>query len=74
MVQISEINREPFWNMVPGRVRKIPPPSPPLSKDETLKDIGHIVSIGNLILDVNSDSYYMRQLLQNATFITNYSV
>ena len=74
MVQISEINREPFWNMVQGRVRKIPPPSPPLSKDETLKDIGHIVSIGNLILDVNSDTYYMRQLLQNATFITNYSV
>ena len=83
-------------------MRKIPPHSPQLSKDEGLKNIGHIMSIGNLILGVNSvtvsclthycsllqnvivllknrDSYYnmrqfhyeMRQLLQNALFITN---
>ena len=48
-------------------------PSPPPSKDEGLKDIGHIMSIGNLILSVNSVmfSYLIRydSLLQNATNI-----
>ena len=49
------------------------PPSPPLSKDEVLKDIGHIMSIGNLILNVNSVkvSYliHYHSLLQNATIL-----
>ena len=40
--------------MLSERVRKIPPPSPPLSKDEVLKDIEHIMRTGNLILDVNN--------------------
>ena len=48
-------------------------PSPLLSKDEELKDIGHSMSIGNLILDANSVavSYLIRygSLLQNATDI-----
>ena len=57
--------------MLSGRVTKIPPPFPPLSKDEGLRDIGHIMSIGNLILGVSSVvvSYLIRydSLLQNAT-------
>ena len=40
--------------MLSGRVIKIAPHFPPLSKDEGLRDIGHIMSIGNLILRVNS--------------------
>ena len=47
-------------------------PSPPLSKDEGLKDIGHSMNIGNLILSVNSVtlSYFICYiLLQNATDI-----
>ena len=52
---------------------KIPPPVFPLSKDEKLKDIGHIMSIGNLILGVNSVtvSYLIHydSLLQNVTYI-----
>ena len=59
--------------MFSGRVTKIPPPFPPLSKDEGLRDIGHIMSIGNLILDVNNVavSYLIRydSLLQNVTDI-----
>ena len=47
--------------------------SPPLSKDEGLTDIGHSMSIGNLILGVNSVtvSYLIHydSLLQNATDI-----
>ena len=47
--------------------------SPPLSKDERLRDIGHNMSIGNLILGVNSVtvSYLIHydSLLQNATII-----
>ena len=58
-----------FWE----KEKKIPPPSSPLSKDEVLKDIGHIMSIGNLILGVNSVtvSYltHYDSLLQNATDI-----
>ena len=80
MVQISDENCKPFWSMLSERVRKIPPPSPPLSKDEILKDTEHIMSTGNLILDVNSVavSYLIHYnsllqnttiLLQNATFL-----
>ena len=62
-----------FWSIRSGKVRKNPPPplslSHPLSKDEGLKDIGHIMSIGNLILDVKivTVSYLMHcdSLLQN---------
>ena len=57
--------------MLSGRVTKIPPPFPLLSKYEGLRDTGHIMSIGNLILGVNSVavSYLIRydSLLQNAT-------
>ena len=56
--------------MLSGRVTKIPPPSPPLSKDKGLRDIGHIMSIRNLILGINSVtvSYLIHydSLLQNA--------
>ena len=52
---------------------KIPPPSSPLSKDKELKDIGHIISIGNLILGVNSVTFLYLidydSLLQNGTYI-----
>ena len=56
------------------RVTKIHPSLPSsLSKNEGLKDIGHNMSIGNLILGVNSVtvSYLIRynSLLQNATYI-----
>ena len=48
-------------------------PSPPLSKDEGLRDINHIMSTGNLIWGVNSVtiSYLIRydNLLQNAADI-----
>ena len=58
-----------------GVLRKIdyntPVPPTPISKDEALKDIGHNMSIGNLILVVNSItvSYLIcyNSLLQNAT-------
>ena len=54
-----------------GRVTKIPLPFLLLSKDEGLRDIGHSMSIGNLILGVNSVtvSYLIHydSLLQNAT-------
>ena len=73
MVQISGKKSKPFWSMFSGRVTKIPPPSPPLSKDEGLMDNGHIINIGNLILGVNTVtfSYLMHfdSLLQNATDI-----
>ena len=39
---------------VQGEWRRYTPSSPPLSKDEELKDIGHSMGIRNLILDVNS--------------------
>ena len=55
------------------RVTKMHPPTPPLSKDEGLRDIEHSMSIGNLILGVNSVTvaYLIRydSLLQNATDI-----
>ena len=52
--------------------KKILPRSPLLSKDKGLKDIGHIMSIRNLILCVNSVTvsylvHYDCTLLQNAT-------
>ena len=53
--------------------QKYTTPSPPLSKDEGLKDIEHSRSIENLILGFNSImvSYLIRydSLLQNATYI-----
>ena len=56
---------------VQGEWQKYTPPSPPLSKDEGLKNIGHSMSIRNLIFGVNSVtvSYLIRydSLLQNAT-------
>ena len=56
--------------MLSGRVTKIPSLSPLLSKDEGLRDTGHIMSNGNLILGVNSVtvSYLIHDdgLLQNA--------
>ena len=63
--------------MLSGRVTKILPPFPPLSEGEGLRDTGHIMSIRNLILGVNSIavSYLIHydSLLQNATdIITKY--
>ena len=66
--------------MPSGRATKIRPPFPSLLKVEELRDMGHIMSIGNLILGANSVTvsyliyltvyYTMRQiLLQNATAI-----
>ena len=52
MIQILGENSRPFWSMLSERVTKISPPIPPLSKDEGLGDIGHIMSIGNLTLGV----------------------
>ena len=58
---------------VQGEWQKYTHPSSPLSKDEELKDIGHSMSIGNLILGVSSVtvSYLIcyDSLLQNATDI-----
>ena len=71
MVQISDQNFKTFCSIRKGRVTKVPPPSPPLSKYEGLTDIGHSMSIGNLILGVNrvTVSYLIHydSLLQNAT-------
>lgn len=55
-----------------GRVTKIfLSLSPPLSKDEEVNDIGHSMSIGILILGVNSVTFSQfidyQSLLQNAT-------
>ena len=58
MIQISAQNSGPFWSILSGKVTKIPPPFPPLSKDEGLRNNGHIVSIGNLIFGVNSVTAY----------------
>ena len=59
-----------------GEWQRYNSPSPPLFKDEELKDIGHSISIGNLISGVNSVtvSYLIHydSLLQKATdIITN---
>ena len=57
--------------MFSGRATKMPVPFPPVSKDEGLRDIEHIRSIGNLILGVNAVavSYLIcyDRLLQDAT-------
>ena len=57
-----------------GGWQKYAPPSPPLSKDEGLENIGHSMSIRNLIFGVNSVtvSYLIRyhslwRFLQNTT-------
>ena len=67
MVPILGKNSKPFWSMSPGRVTKNTRPS------EGLNDIGHSMSIDNLILGVNSVtvSYLIHydSLLQNATDI-----
>ena len=53
-----------------GEWEKYTPPSPPLSKDEGLKNTGHSMSIRNLIFGVNNVAvwYLIRydSLLQNA--------
>ena len=71
MVQISGKNSKLLWSMLSGRVTKVPSLSPPLSKDEELREIGHIMSIGNLILGVSSAtvSYLIHcdSFLQNGT-------
>ena len=71
MFQISGQISRPFWSILSGKVTKIPPSFRPLSKDEGLRNIGDILSIGNLIFGVNSvtASYLIRydSLLQNAT-------
>ena len=53
-----------------GKVTEIQPFSHPLSKDEGLRVIGHMMSIGNLILGVSVTVSYLIHyvsLLQNAT-------
>ena len=71
MVQIPGENSILFWSIRSGRVTKIHSPSSSLSNDERLKNIGHNMSIRNLIFRVNSAavSYLIRydNLLQNAT-------
>ena len=56
---------------VQGEWHKYTPPSSPLSKDEGLKNIGHSMSIRNLIFGVSSvtvsDLIPYDSLLQNAT-------
>ena len=73
MLQISGKNSKLFRSKVSERVTKIPCLSPLLSKDEGLRDIGHIMSIENLILVVTSVtvSYLIHydSLLQNTTAI-----
>ena len=74
MAQISNgENSRLFWSMRSEKVTKYTPPYTSLSKDEGLKDIGHRMSIENLILGVNSImvSYFIcyGSLIQNATAI-----
>ena len=73
MDQVSGKNPNPFWSAQEEWL-KYTCPSTPLSKEEGLKDIGHNMSIGNLILVVNSVmvSYLIcyNSLLQNATDVT----
>ena len=79
---MSDENSKSFWSMYLGTGTKIHPSSPPLFKIEVLRDIGHSMSIRNLILGVNSvtisylinyDSLLqMRQILQNARAILLY--
>ena len=74
MAQISNgENSRLFWSMRSEKVTKYTPPYTSLSKDEGLKDIGHRMSIENLILGVNiiMVSYFIcyGSLIQNATAI-----
>ena len=73
MVQISDKNSNYFLNIRSGTVTKILPSSSPFSKDEGLRDTGNSMSIGYLILDVNSVtvSYLIHydSLLQNVADI-----
>ena len=73
MVRISGKNSKPLWCTLSEKVTKITPPSTPSSNDEGLRDIGHIMSIENLILGANTImvSYLIHydSLLQNATDI-----
>ena len=73
MDQVSGKNPNPFWSAQEEWL-KYTCPSTPLSKEEGLKDIGHNMSIANLILVVNSVmvSYLIcyNSLLQNATDVT----
>ena len=68
MVQISGENSTPFWSIRSGRVTKDLTQD---SKDRGLKNIGHSISIRNLIFGVNSvtvsDLIGYDSLLQNAT-------
>ena len=59
MVQISVENSKQIWNILSEGATKILPPSPLLSKDEELRDIDHIMKIGNLILCVSSVSFHI---------------
>ena len=54
MVQLSCKDSTLFQSVHSERVIKIQPSLPPLSKDEGVKDIGHSMSIKNLILGVSS--------------------
>ena len=74
MVQISGKSSKLFWCMRSGRATRIPlslDRSISQPKVEGLRDIGHSLSIGNLILRVSSVtvSYVIHydSLLQNAT-------
>ena len=71
MVQISGQNWSGSGVYVQGESQKYNPPSPPLPKDEILKNIGHSMSLRNLLFAVNSVtvSYLIHydRLLQNAT-------
>ena len=73
MVQISDENSKPILEYKFRDSDKNPPSSPPLSKDEELRDIRHGMSIENLILRVSNVtvSYLIHydSLLQNATNI-----
>ena len=78
MVQILGENSKCCRVCIQRERKKFTPPTPPLSKDEGLKDIGHRMKMRNLFLGVNSVTvhiwfimavyYKMRQiLLQNLT-------
>ena len=56
---------------IQGEWQKYTSSSPLLSKDEGLQDIGHSMSIGNLILGVNSvtASYLIRKLSDLQTLL-----
>ena len=69
MVQISGEDSKPFWLYAQEERQKSPLP-PLRSQNEGLRDIGHSMGIGNLILGVNSVTVshliHYDSLLQNA--------